>query len=628
MRPTHLHIGVIVLTAGLVLFPNLGGPRLWDRDEPRNAGCAAEMLARGDWVVPVFNGELRAHKPVLLYWFMMAAYSVFGVNEFAARFWSAVLGVGTTLCTYVIGRRLFHPRVGLWAAVILATAIMFDVEGRAATPDSVLIFFSCLAVMLYVVSVFPDRAPGEVGEDARTEPRDGYIPSWPWCVAIYAVMGIGTLDKGPVALVLPTAVLGMFLLLVRPTVRDWSRHWIGRGAQLVGHFFRTCWSMRPITAIAAALLVALPWYVWVAIRTDGAWPRGFFLEHNLGRAMQPMEGHDGSTLFYYPITFLIGFMPWSVFLAPILIGLVARLRRNDPWKNGYIFAACWIGVYIGLFSLAQTKLPSYITPGYPGAALLAGCFFYRFARGEAAASAIWTRLAIACNIALGAAMAIGLPLAAREILPGEEWLGALAVIPLACGGFAWWSLSKRRPDRAAYGFLGGALLFVIAAFTLVTARVDKHQHFNRVIDVIERRSPEHELVWLGAMEPSWVFYAGAPIDRAVVVDAESDAELNWTSGHPAVAGPRRAAPSSEVGGVRSGSVWVVRPHHDAVQFLAGGPDRYVLSTRQQYEHVKDKLPSQYQVVVAAPYFLKDHEIVAIGWTDRAIANLRDGSLTR
>ena len=75
--------------SGILFLFQLGAAPLWDRDEPRNAGCAAEMLAAGDWVVPVFNAELRTHKPVLLYWLIMSAYQVFGVNEFAARFWSA-----------------------------------------------------------------------------------------------------------------------------------------------------------------------------------------------------------------------------------------------------------------------------------------------------------------------------------------------------------------------------------------------------------------------------------------------------------------------------------------------------------------------------------------------------------
>lgn len=155
MRETLQHYAWMFLTCGLVFFVNLGGPRLWDRDEPRNAGCAVEMMERGDWIVPMFNSELRVHKPVLLYWFMMSAYALFGVSEFAARFWSAVFGLGTVLATYHIGRRLFSAQTGLWAAVILPSCIMFPVAARAATPDSVLIFFTTLATLVYVHGAFP-----------------------------------------------------------------------------------------------------------------------------------------------------------------------------------------------------------------------------------------------------------------------------------------------------------------------------------------------------------------------------------------------------------------------------------------------------------------------------------------
>ena len=63
MRGTAGQIAIILLVTITVFFTNLGVPRLWDRDEPRNAGCAAEMLARNDWVVPIFNSQLRPHKP-------------------------------------------------------------------------------------------------------------------------------------------------------------------------------------------------------------------------------------------------------------------------------------------------------------------------------------------------------------------------------------------------------------------------------------------------------------------------------------------------------------------------------------------------------------------------------------
>src|SRR6186997_2131930 len=93
----HLLLAAI---AGIVFLFHLGGARLWDEDEPKNAQCAREMLARGDWIVPTFNQELRTDKPVLLYWLMMPAYLLLGVNELAARLPSALLAIGTTLLTY------------------------------------------------------------------------------------------------------------------------------------------------------------------------------------------------------------------------------------------------------------------------------------------------------------------------------------------------------------------------------------------------------------------------------------------------------------------------------------------------------------------------------------------------
>ncbi len=114
----------IVAAAAVVLFTNLGAVALWDEDEPLYASCAREMLQRGDWVVPTFNGEIFPEKPPLMFWLMMGSFQLFGVTEFAARVWSAVLGVGTALLTYHLGRLLFRAEVGLWAGLIVVTSII------------------------------------------------------------------------------------------------------------------------------------------------------------------------------------------------------------------------------------------------------------------------------------------------------------------------------------------------------------------------------------------------------------------------------------------------------------------------------------------------------------------------
>ncbi len=83
-----------------ILLFRLGAAPIYILDEAKNAQCAREMLQKQDFIVPTFNGELRTDKPVLHYYFMMAAYSIFGVNEFAARFFSVILGCLTVLLTY------------------------------------------------------------------------------------------------------------------------------------------------------------------------------------------------------------------------------------------------------------------------------------------------------------------------------------------------------------------------------------------------------------------------------------------------------------------------------------------------------------------------------------------------
>ena len=243
------HYCVIVVVAGTVMLSNLGGPRLWDRDEPRNAGCAAEMLARGDWIVPVFNAEQRTHKPVLLYWLIMGSYSVLGINEFAARFPSALLAMGTSLCTYEMGRRLFSPRAGLWSGIVGATSLMLVVAGRAATPDSTLIFCSTLALTIFVVACFYEK---EHATDADVSTSNMVPRNWFAAAAMYGSMALAVLAKGPVGIVVPTAVIGMYLLIMR---RSPARHgqksamWRGCLSSLrvfaPRHFLQTCWCMRP-----------------------------------------------------------------------------------------------------------------------------------------------------------------------------------------------------------------------------------------------------------------------------------------------------------------------------------------------------------------------------------------------
>lgn len=561
---------LLIAVAGAVFFAALGRPRLWDRDEPRNAGCAVEMMERGDWVVPMFNAELRAQKPVLLYWFMMTAYATFGVNEFAARFWSATLAVGTVLMTWQIGRRLFDAMSGRWGGLVLATCPMFVLAARAATPDSVLIFFMTLATLLYVQGAF---------EDGR--PTPGLFPTrWGRAAAMYAAMGMATLAKGPIGFVLPTAVIGMFLLIVRlpaapggPVTTGWRR-WrqlAGRALRpfAPGHFLRTVWSMRPLTAVVAILVVALPWYFWVGLRTEGAWLRGFLLDDNVGRFAQPLEGHGGGP-WYYPITILAGTFPWVIVLIPAVVSAVRWVRRDDPAGAGYLLLLCWVCVYVCIFTLASTKLPSYVTPMYHALALLAGSYLHRWIRRDPLPDDLRVGLTFGSLAVIGLAIVVGVAVAGGIVLGGSQWLAAFGLIP-TIAGVACLTLARRQLRSGAVATLTlAATMLCLAVFAIGASVVDRYQQNHRLLQTIRANHQAPRVASFGRLEPSWVYYLRAPIREI------------------------RA----------SGS--------DAVAFLESGSDAFLITTADRYDRLRPGLLEDVKVLETVPYFGHKTELVVLG----------------
>lgn len=577
MKEACRHYAWIILIAGLVFFVNLGGPKLWDRDEPRNAGCALEMSQRGDWIVPMFNGDLRAHKPVLLYWLMMGAYAVFGVNEFAARLPSALAGLGTVLATYHIGRRLFSAQAGLWASVVLASSMMFPVAARAATPDSVLIFFTTLATWVYVYGAFPAHAEGQ---PASGEPGQAYFPrSWGLAALMYALMGAAVLAKGPVGLVLPTAVIGMFLLVMRlpPAAgrvrpRRLASTWIVALVRPFAprHFLATCWSMRPLTALGASLAVALPWYLWVGCRTEGAWLKGFFLVHHLQRTLEPMEGHNGSP-FYYLVVIFLSFFPWSLLLIPALRETAARLGSGHPWRPQYVLLASWGAVYVVAFSLASTKLPSYVSPTLPAFALLTGCFVQQWTTKSRSAHLAWLRFALGALFVVGLALMIAIPIASRWILPGGGWIGLLGLIPMLGAVVGGLLLRRFRWDWAIRAFALTAILFACGLFGFASQGVSRHQRNDALFRAARAVSAAPQFAAYGRFEPSWVFYARQPVRML----------------------SRKEAPA--VG-----------------RFLSEDGDRFVVMAERDWRAIRSSLPPEAAVLAQVPYFMRRDQLLLIG----------------
>ena len=310
----------------VMLFFRLGSAPIYILDEAKNAQCAREMLQRNDWVVPTFNGELRTDKPVLHYYFMMLAYKTFGVTEYAARFFSVIAGLMTVLLTFFFTRRYINGVAAFCAALVLAASPHFIFEFRLSVPDPYLIVFIC---------------GGLFGAYRYLE--DGKLGVLLLATASFA---FATLAKGPVALALP----GLCLLIWIVNKKKWNRLF--------------SWKMLPALVVLTALI--LPWYIAVHKATNGAWTKGFFIDHNLNRFSDPQEGHGG--FFLLPVIFVvIGLLPFVVYSGEAIKSRKA-VFGNDLVK----FSGIVVLAFVVFFSIASTKLPNYPMPCYPFAAIILG----------------------------------------------------------------------------------------------------------------------------------------------------------------------------------------------------------------------------------------------------------------
>ncbi|QDT55449.1 Undecaprenyl phosphate-alpha-4-amino-4-deoxy-L-arabinose arabinosyl transferase [Caulifigura coniformis] len=539
----HLgHQALIIAVAACSYFTALGATRLWDEDEAFFATAAAEMHRHDDWIVPTFNEELFAHKPPFMYWMMRLGFLMFGVNELGARFFSAVFGIATAIVTYHLGRRLFDARAGLWAALALSTCLMWSIVSRASTADAYLGFFIALSLLVYARAVFAPREDTEAVEvpvaPSLAATLDRWVPSgWTTMAGIYALMAFAVLVKGPIGILLPGATIGLFVLCQTPSPSQIGDGLLKRGIArlrtMILAFPATFWRMRPLTAIAAVLLIAGPWFVAVAIKTDGAFLNEFFGVHNFGRFLKPMENHRGPIIYYIPVI-AIGFFPWSIFAMPT--ALHSAFAPRD--RSRHLFVLCWAGWMIGFFSIASTKLPNYVLPAYPALALLTGSWLAAWSARKDLLSARWPKLAFGTLATVGVLLIASLLGAPRLEIGGEPLLSKLGVnaalapdlgrlfwlgfVPLAGGVIAIVLATRERRVAALWTSMAASTLFTASVLIVAAIALNPHQTSAPLASAFHRAGDSSGgAVQVGSFRhspPSLIFYAGQHVERLKSAD--------------------------------------------------------------------------------------------------------------
>ncbi|NEO29012.1 MAG: glycosyltransferase family 39 protein [Symploca sp. SIO3C6] len=370
----------LLLISWLAFLWHLGSTGLVDETEPLFAEAARQMTVTGDWITPYFNDDTRFDKPPLVYWLMAIGYKLIGVNEWAVRLPSAMAAIALTvlgfytLRSYGVCRpaaltqlpnsqldgkvrnkyileKITNLQQQLWLSAWIGSALIaFNpltiVWARIGVSDMLL--SGCMGCAL--LSFFLGYAqPEQVKEKtlfSRAKDR--------WYLAFYILIALAILAKGPVGIVLPAIIIGAFVL------------YLGNGWDVLRE-------MRPVRGLIIILTLALPWYILVTIAHRDDYLESFFGYHNFERFTGIVNGH-GAPWYFYFLVVLVGFAPWSSYL-PIAITRI-RFWQRKRWQSAPrsthlgLFALFWFTGIFGFFTIAVTKLPSYVLPLMPAAAIL------------------------------------------------------------------------------------------------------------------------------------------------------------------------------------------------------------------------------------------------------------------
>ncbi|MEM9002623.1 MAG: glycosyltransferase family 39 protein [Cyanobacteria bacterium P01_F01_bin.86] len=516
----------LVAICGVAFFWGLSSTGLVDETEPLFAEAARQMYETGDWITPYFNGVPRFDKPPLVYWLMAIGFHVFGVNEWAVRLPSALAGAALagmgfyTLRRYGFSRyelanayveapsktTLRHlARVSqrnlLWSAIVGSAVMALNPEtivwARIGVSDMLLT--GCIGTALFAFFL-------------------GYAqPQWPlrqrnWYLTSYGLMGLAVLAKGPVGVVLPGLIMGVFLIYVGAWRHLFQEFHVFKGALLFAG-------------------ITVPWYVLVIVANGQAYIDSFFGYHNFDRFTSVVNGHAAPWYFYFLVV-AIGFLPWS----PFLPFAIARLRpwhwriwRDQP-RSAHLglYALIWLGVIFVFFTAAVTKLPSYVLPLMPAAAILIGLHWsnHLCPSPQRSRTGLSFWLSYGLNLIIFAVLLVaalyspnwmgndpampGLPALVREsgIMVRAAVIWGLAIaggIGLLVGRRSSWLWSVNLAAFAAF-----ILLSILPAYQLADQL--RQQPLRQIAQTaIAEQQANESLYMLGFMKPSLVFYTQVPV---------------------------------------------------------------------------------------------------------------------
>lgn len=330
---------LLLIISVLTIVPYLGLTNFHTKGEPREAIVAVSMLQNNNWILPINNGSDIAYKPPFFHWCIAALSLPTGeVTEFTSRLPSALAAIVMTLACFLFFAKRSRNDLAFLASLLLLSGFEVHRAAMASRVDMVLTCFIVLA-LLQLYRWWEHRLKG--------------IPIW-----AILFMSIATLTKGPVGIILPCAVLGVFLLLQKISL------------------WKTIYKIVPIALLSC--LLPFGWY-YAAYQQGGDTFLQLVMEENFARFMGKMsyDSHEQPIVYYLYIT-LAGWLPWS--LLAIMSLFVLKYKKPQGTVKQYwakfkayithmdkmrLFSLLSIVVIFVFYCIPKSKRSVYILPIYP-----------------------------------------------------------------------------------------------------------------------------------------------------------------------------------------------------------------------------------------------------------------------
>ncbi len=325
----------IVVALGLFYMLWLGTHPLFTPDEGRYSEVAREMTVTGDYITPRLNGVAFLDKPILYYWLQASAIKLFGLKEWALRFWPALIALLGCMTTYIAGRFLFNRRAGILSAIILATNPLYYGAAHYANLDLEVAVWISNTLLFALLAL----------QTTSSRQRTFFI------LLAYLFCGFAALTKGLIGLAFPVMIIGSWIILLN----RWNM----------------LSKMRLFSGACIFIALTAPWYFLVQ-HANPQFFHFFFVTQQVERFLTQADFNNPSAAWFYVPIVLAGFLPWSIFLFQALSQQIKNVWQNRKQHQAQLFLLLWFVIIFAFFSFPKSKTVGYILPIFPALALLTG----------------------------------------------------------------------------------------------------------------------------------------------------------------------------------------------------------------------------------------------------------------